>query len=158
MYIAARATQWRKAIDSAYYPGCPDADYGHWLRAAEVWPGSNSAIRGAQYRDDQLAGVDNSQQPARGEPRCGGQSGLNQAGDTHYLGNGQPSKLRARLRYTEHGSYWEVTHGVLHPERSVAFPLDQLLWVAGVRARQTLRQGGALQYAGPRQILTNGGW
>ena len=119
---------------------------------------AGSATRGAQYRGDQLAGVDNSQQPARGEPRCGGQSGVNQAGDTHYLGNGRPSKLRARLRYTEHGSYWELTHGVSHPALSVAFSLDQLLWAAGVRARQSLRQGGALQYAGPRQILTNGGW
>lgn len=50
---------------------------------------NNSATRGAQYRDDQLAGVDNSQQPARGEPRRGGQSGWRQADDTHCLGNGQ---------------------------------------------------------------------
>lgn len=50
---------------------------------------AGSATRGAQYRDDQLAGVDNSQQPARGEPRCGGQTGYSQAGVTHCLGNGQ---------------------------------------------------------------------
>lgn len=50
-----------------------------------------SAARGAKFRDDQLAGVGNSQQLARGEPRCGGQSGAAQADDTHCLGNGQSS-------------------------------------------------------------------
>jgi len=51
---------------SAYYPGCPNADYSHWLKTGEVWPGQESAARGAQYRDDQPAGVDNSQQAAQG--------------------------------------------------------------------------------------------
>lgn len=68
----------------------------------------HSATRGAQYRDDQLAGVDNSQQPARGEPRRGGQSGCSQAGDTHHLGNGHhfnPVRALQESRRTLNGGW-----------------------------------------------------
>lgn len=61
------------------------------VRPMQYWKNAASATRGAQCRDDQLAGVGNSQQPARGEPRCGVLSGASQAGDTHCLGNGQTS-------------------------------------------------------------------
>ncbi|MBE5272128.1 hypothetical protein [Stenotrophomonas sp. B2] len=50
------------------------------------WRNSQVATRGA-YRDDQHAGVDNSVQPTRGEPRCGGHGDLPLHGDVHAPGN-----------------------------------------------------------------------
>ncbi|RRU74140.1 hypothetical protein [Stenotrophomonas maltophilia] len=54
------------------------------------WRNSQEATRG-EYRDDQHAGVDNSVQPTRGEPRCGGHGDLPLHGDVHAPGNRQPS-------------------------------------------------------------------
>lgn len=53
------------------------------------WRNSQEATRG-EYRDDQHAGVDNSVQPTRGEPRCGGHGDLPLHGDVHAPGNRQP--------------------------------------------------------------------
>lgn len=87
---SALHTAWFKAMSAAYYPGCPNADYAHWLRTGEVWPGQKGAARGAaEYRDGQHAGVANSMQPTRGEPRSGGQAACKPFGDTPAPGNRQ---------------------------------------------------------------------
>lgn len=119
----------------------------------------DSATRGAQYRGDQLAGVDNSQQPARGEPRCGGQSGCRQADDTHHLGNGRFIKPRIRHRHRPWGDQWEC---VTDYRVVVVSTLDLAYVVAANMARCQCaampKRGGKLQYTGPQQLLTNGGW
>lgn len=75
---------WRRDVAAAYYLGCPDADYSHWLKTGEVWPGQRGATRGVkEYRGDQHAGVDNSVQAAQG---CRVAAGVSDGADLCTLG------------------------------------------------------------------------